>query len=595
MSSLSNSFNPSTAELNLFWSATAAELFAQWGVRNVCISPGSRNTPLILGFTRHPELDCSSHIDERSAAFFALGISRSSRIPAVLICTSGTAGANYYPAVMEASQSRTPLIVLTADRPARLVGTGANQTTRQDELFGCHVRHTCDMGLPEYGQSHLTLLLLRAWRFAMGIDPSGRKINPPGPVHLNFPFEEPLYDQNMNMQGICTLAANGLKKISDLWQYETQPGPAGSGPTLELQTVIGRIKNKKDGLIVCGKDDLTEHRESILKLGRHLQWPVLADPLSGLRYSSQPHPEWLIAGYDLFAETLDVKPDQVIRFGSKPVSKQLNRFLDRYQTQTILVDPVGRFNDDCPTVVSTAVDEFCDAACRLLPSGKTGEQCKRWMRSEADTIALADHFCRENPEFEGAWIRRIVNAVPDGSRVFVSNSMPVRDLDCWGGKVSRKFSIMANRGISGIDGIVSTALGMSHNYSGSSAHFLITGDLAFIHDVGGLAQQQRLPSALTIIVLNNQGGGIFNFLPVSQTEESLYQTYWETRHAYRLDSISNAFGCKYVKVDENADLTQLLETCSGTPGVTVMEIPVSGKRSRECALQFRRQVNLQCR
>ena len=304
------------------------------GVRHACISPGARNSSLTYAFTKKSKITCYSHVDERSSAFFGLGLAKSTQKPVVLISTSGTAPANFYPAVIEASLSRVPLIILSADRPNYLVGTGANQTIDQQNLYGIHVRYFADVGLPNKKLDVLQEKLEEAFHNAVGFDYE----IPPGPVHLNFPFDEPLIFESVAEINIPSLTSTGK-----------------SAP--EFNVEISKLTEATRPLIIAGPMEGNTHQEEIIELAAKINAPILADPISQLRYGFNS--QLVLAHYDIFLRYADIQPDLVLRFGRKPTSKVLCQLLNHWENNTILVDAWQQYNDDCPNFIQFPILNYC--------------------------------------------------------------------------------------------------------------------------------------------------------------------------------------------------------------------------------------------
>ena len=304
------------------------------GVRHACISPGSRNSSLTYAFTEKSKITCYSHVDERSSAFFGLGLAKSTQKPVVLISTSGTAPANFYPAVIEASLSRVPLIILSADRPNYLVGTGANQTIDQQNLYGIHVRYFADVGLPNKKLDVLQEKLTEAFYNAVGFDYE----IPPGPVHLNFPFDEPLMPESMGRINIPSL------KLSDY-------------PEPKFNVEIPLLTKAMQPLIITGPTEGNTFQDDIIELAGKINAPILADPISQLRFGNDS--ALILAHYDIFLRYKDIQPDLIVRFGRKPTSKVLTQLLEKWKPFTFLVDPWQKLNDDCPNFIQSQIGDYC--------------------------------------------------------------------------------------------------------------------------------------------------------------------------------------------------------------------------------------------
>ncbi|MDG4656426.1 2-succinyl-5-enolpyruvyl-6-hydroxy-3-cyclohexene-1-carboxylic-acid synthase [Ectobacillus antri] len=469
---------------------------ARGGVQDVVISPGSRSTPLALLFAEHTSIQSYLHVDERSAAFFALGIAKAKKRPVALLCTSGTAAANYFPAVTEAYHSRVPLLVLTADRPHELRDVGAPQAMNQMNLFGSFAKTFIEMALPEetlcsYARATATRAIAAAAHA------------PAGPVHVNFPLREPLLPD---------------LTLSDLWDrgsrsfaYTIVEEGVRHADEIALAQLYGKLLETEKGLIVVGDNNNDELAWAVTMLAERLQYPVLADPLSGLRSGSHDT-SYVLDCYDTFLRTWGKKPDVVIRLGAMPVSKALTQYLKKHDDAwQIVVDPGAGWRDPVLTAAQMVyMDEV--AFCRALTETKRTETVwmQTWRHINAFTKKHLQTVQTYDEMFEGRVITDMMKVLPEHATLFVSNSMPVRDADTFAFTNEKNITIAANRGINGIDGIISTALGMS---TVQKPLVLITGDLAFYHDMNGLLAAKLYGLHAIIVVVNNDGGGIFSFLP----------------------------------------------------------------------------------
>ena len=520
-------------------------MFHQLGVRHACISPGARNSPLTFAFTEHSGIKCFSHADERSSAFFALGLAKSTLKPVVLICTSGTAGANYFPAVIEASLGRVPIIILTADRPEYLVGTGANQTINQQNLFGIHVRYFFDVGLPEKDHKTLQKKIESAFNHSTGIE---FKL-PPGPVHLNFPFDEPLMPEKNEAIISPSITIKNMEK----------PEINFSIPTLEMA---------KKPIIIVGPMVGNTNEKELVQFGEKIQAPILADPLSQLRFGTEN--KIVLSNYDYFLRYKKINPDLVIRFGRKPTSKVLNQLLDKWKNNTILIDTWERFNDDCPQFIQSTIGRYCQY--QIKNCGWEGEhdwqkQLLAWEKQVCDIIM------QESVYSEGTVAKCCVESIDEGGKLFIGNSMPIRDVDMFSLTSSKKIHIYSNRGASGIDGIISSALGMCNN-SNNKNSLLLIGDVSFYHDMNGLLAS-RYGANLTIVVINNSGGGIFSFLPIANSGLENFQQYWTTDTDLKINKVADLYNCKYYFAENLNEVKKSIRESFKYKGVQIIEVKTS--------------------
>ncbi|MFX3623748.1 MAG: 2-succinyl-5-enolpyruvyl-6-hydroxy-3-cyclohexene-1-carboxylic-acid synthase [Ectobacillus sp.] len=494
-----------TEALTYYLGAFVDEL-ARLHVRDVVISPGSRSTPLALLMAEHTKIRTYLHVDERSAAFFALGIAKAKRRPVALLCTSGTAAANYMPAVSEAFHSRVPLLVLTADRPHELRDIGAPQAMNQLGLFGSFAKEFIEMALPEAAEAMCRYVRATAARAtAIALDA------PQGPVHLNFPLREPLVPDFslariwekgcLNRAEQYTAVQIGSRQISE--EY--------------VQSLAQQLSAFEKGLIVCGDQEDEAFAEAVVKLAKALQYPILADPLSKLRSGAHDKGQ-IVDCYDTFLRNEALKekwkPEVIIRFGAMPVSKALAQYIQRQTAALqITVDEAGGWRD--PALAASHMIYAEEALfCEMLAANATFKKETDWLRSWVgiNEFTRKQLYKMELYEelFEGRVITELMQLMPEKSVLFVGNSMPVRDADTFFFNNDKNIAVMANRGVNGIDGIISTALGVSTE---KSPLVLVIGDLSFYHDLNGLLAAKLHGLDATIVVVNNDGGGIFSFLP----------------------------------------------------------------------------------
>lgn len=478
----------------------------QTGVTDAVISPGSRSTPIAMVLAEHPDICVHIQVDERSAAFFALGIAKASKKPVVLLCTSGTAAANYFPAITEAKISRIPLIVLTADRPHELRDVGAPQTIDQVHLYGTHVKWFVEMALPEETNEMIRYVrTVSARAFSTAIQA------PAGPVHLNFPLREPLIPM------LDTPDLFQQKERNS--QYVSIQQATMSLSESEFDYYAGILNSAQNGIIVCGQMDDNEFAESVVAFAEKLNFPIITDPLSQLR-SGIHQQDLIIDTYDAFLRNENtrqlLKSDLIIRFGSMPVSKMLTFYLkENHQARQLVIDGAGGWRD--PAMLSTDMiycqeSVFCRELVKKIDVHKNNRFTDKWKRINEQTKKLLSRINKTEFLSEGKLFYQLSELLPEDSTVFVGNSMPIRDLDSFFHTNPKRIRIMANRGANGIDGTISTALGASTVYE---PLYLILGDLTFFHDINGLLAAKLSKLNVTILLINNNGGGIFSFLPQS--------------------------------------------------------------------------------
>ena len=534
------------------WGRIFVDELARSGLKAVCIAPGSRSTPLTVAFAEHQDVEVFSHLDERSAGFFALGRGRRTGEPTALVCTSGTAAANFHPAVIEASQARVPLLVLTADRPPELRDSGANQTIDQTDMYGDAVRWYAELPEPVPEERRVRMLRTTAARALL----ETTKV-PAGPVHLNCPFAKPLepveVPEDVPDQFEGSLAGNGRNG-----PFVRAEVPRTTLIEDEVEPIVSALETARRPLLVAGPADPTALGSTeIVELARTIGAPLLADPLSGLRFGAHVEDEVICGGYDAYVSELP-PPDVVIRVGASPTSKRLRHWLRDADARQFLVDPAGKWRE----ATFTATDLFAappeavfDALLgRLGPSARTGSHGSDWAERFRDAEerhwSLVDRaLSREtfsSKPFEGAVLATVLSVAPDPSTVFVSNSMPVRDADRFGRPRRAALAVLGNRGASGIDGITSTALG-----AGSTADeplTLVTGDLAFYHDSNGLLAIDRCSVDATIVVIDNDGGGIFHMLPIEEFDPP-FTAQFKTPHGLDFEHLADLYGLEFDRVD----------------------------------------------
>jgi 2-succinyl-5-enolpyruvyl-6-hydroxy-3-cyclohexene-1-carboxylate synthase len=487
-----------------------AEELARCGLRHAVLSPGSRSTPLALALWRQPQIETTVIVDERSAAFFAVGAAQASGAPVAILCTSGTAAANYHPAVCEADHSAVPLLVLSADRPPELRGIGAGQAIDQIKLYGSSVRWFCEVGTHEAdddGLLHLRSTACRAFAAARG-EPR------PGPVHLNIPFREPLAplpdDGAVTAVGPLALQGRGERPLTAVTPIDLEPSQ------FLLDEVAGHIAEAEIGVIVAGRQLDPELREPLAHLAGAAGYPILAEPTSQLRCG--PHDRsHVVTAYDLLLRDerfrATASPQLVLRFGEMPTSKPLRSWLAESGADQIVVDPLGDWNE--PTRTAAALlraDPTELAAGWAARLGEDRPPPAMWMAAEraarqAIEAALGAADALTEPGLQLA----LGAAYDDGELVYTASSMPIRDQEAFLPSTAADATFLSNRGANGIDGLVSSGIGAA--MASGKPTTIVTGDLGLLHDIGGLAALRDVSTPVRIVVIDNDGGGIFHFLP----------------------------------------------------------------------------------
>ncbi|MBM6618051.1 2-succinyl-5-enolpyruvyl-6-hydroxy-3-cyclohexene-1-carboxylic-acid synthase [Bacillus suaedaesalsae] len=533
------------------------------GVKHAVISPGSRSTPLALLMAEHPTLKTWINIDERSAGFFALGIAKSTQSPVALLCTSGTAAANYFPAIVEATYSRVPLIVLTADRPHELREVGAPQAINQIDMYGSYSKWFVEMAIPENTPALLNYAKTVAARAVATSDSA-----PAGVVHLNFPLREPLVP---NFNHVTWSKGDSVKKVI------TNKEEKISASVIEL---LQEVNQYEKGIIVCGPQDQEGFPKAVTELAEVLGYPILADPLSQLR-SGKHAKENVVECYDAIlkcsAAFEALKPDVVIRLGAMPVSKVLTQLISASEARYhLVVDENLGFRD--PTLKATHFlhyDEvvFCkEAATHVIAKRKAKQYLQQWIKAnEIARPILQSHV--SDFHFEGDVVRRLTSTMKPHMCLFIGNSMPIRDVDSFYFLDEKNIRILANRGANGIDGIISTALGASIE---GKRLVLLVGDITFYHDLNGLLASKLHNLPITIVVVNNNGGGIFSFLPQAK-EEKHFELLFGTPMDLDFEKVVNMYGGRFKRVQSWSEYEdQLLESYEANQ-LTVIEVPTASR------------------
>ena len=564
---------------------------ARAGVRDVCVSPGSRSAPLVSALVAHGGLRLWSHVDERSGGFFALGLARASRTPVAIVCTSGTAVANLFPAVVEAFHARVPLVVLTADRPPELRDCGAGQTIDQLGIFGSHVRWFCELGTPDAtlaAMRHVRAVACRAVATARGETGSV-----PGPVHVNLPFRDPLDPRPVpgDVADALLAAPAGRGRDGAPW---TQVGRARATVESEaLEEIAALLRASRRPLVVAGPMDDGDPAvvPAVAGLCAALDAPLVAEVASNLRRA--PATRFLVDAHDAVVRAPSfgagggpMCPDAVLRIGPVPTSKALATWLATLDdVPQIVIDPSATWADPtslathllvgAPSVVCTSLAARL-GALRALARGRRDVEADwraRWQEAGerargAIEAALAPSAA--TALFEAHAVRVIADVVPAGALLCAGNSLAVRAVDAfWPGSVEPP-RVLANRGANGIDGFVSTVLGAA---AADPARPVVgvCGDLTFCHDLGGLAAARRHGVRAVLVVLNNDGGGIFDHLPIAAHRDG-YEEQFATPHGLDFAPVAGMFGCSFERVTDVGVLADAVARGLAAPCTTVVEV-----------------------
>ncbi|MEZ5413776.1 MAG: 2-succinyl-5-enolpyruvyl-6-hydroxy-3-cyclohexene-1-carboxylic-acid synthase [Opitutaceae bacterium] len=548
---------------NTLWAGVIIETLWRCGVRQAVVSPGSRSTPLTMALANHSGMEAIPVLDERSAAFFALGLARKGNAPVVLVCTSGTAGANYYPAVIEAQESGVPLLVLTADRPPEMRACASGQTIDQQKLYGAHVNLDFELAVPEAKLALLSYVrqtIAQACRSTL--QPQA------GPVHVNVPFRDPLVPIDDGS------AAAMAPAVGESFFSHLEP----AAPMIAGQTKLWQRAISARGLIVAGPDQVADpagYTFKVTRLAKQLGWPILADGLSPLRHFPSTGVT-VITAYDTIlrnaAAARDLMPRYVLCLGDWPTSKVLRGWIESSGAEIVLVsrrhdnrDALhGRTRQICaPVEVLTA----------LVRKPQPGTYAATWSRAESTVRAAMLAASRpRGAVFEGDVVPTLAGVLPQGTSVFVASSMPVRDVEYFWPATGRGYHFYFNRGANGIDGTLSTALGVAHQ--GQPA-VLLTGDLAFLHDTNGLLLAGKLRGSLTVVLINNHGGGIFEHLPIAGFNPP-FEDFFATPQSVDFAKLCDAHGVAHRFVRTLGELKKAVAKLPAT-GVRVLEVRTDRK------------------
>ncbi|WP_016950051.1 2-succinyl-5-enolpyruvyl-6-hydroxy-3-cyclohexene-1-carboxylic-acid synthase [Anabaena sp. PCC 7108] len=548
--------------LNQLWSYVLTETLKRLGLNCAVICPGSRSTPLTLAFVQQtPEIEAIPILDERSAAFFALGQAKATGKPVVLVCTSGTAGANFYPAVIEARESRVPLLILTTDRPAELRDCHSGQTIDQVKLYGNYPNWQTELATPVADMEMLSYLrqtVIYAWERCQF--PDG------GAVHLNIPFRDPLAP-----------LPDGINFTLDVEDFFSG---IVSTP-LPITHYQLPITHDQKGIIIAGVAQPKapeEYCRAIAQLSQSLQWPVLAEGLSPVRNYADLNP-YLISTYDIILRNpqlaQELTPEMVIQIGEMPTSKELRNWLIATKPQRWIIDSCDQNLDPLhgkTTHLRTSIEYLKTENWKL--GNKNLEYLQKWCDVEAKVRKNIDdnlENMEELIESKAAWL--ISQFLPPETPLFIANSMPVRDVEFFWKPNNLRIKPYFNRGANGIDGTLSTALGIAHHQKSS---VMLTGDLALLHDTNGFLIRNKFIGNLIIILINNNGGGIFEMLPVAKFDPP-FEEFFATPQNIDFAQLCATYNVQHELINSWEDLQERLKVLPKT-GIRVLEIKTNRKR-----------------
>lgn len=561
---------------NTVWASILVETLQRLGLKTAVICPGSRSTPLAIAFAQHDQIEAIPILDERSAGFFALGVAKATGCPVVLVCTSGTAGANFYPAVIEAKESRVPLLVLTADRPPEMRDCHSGQTIDQLKLYGNYPNWQTELAVPSWELAMLNYLrqtIIHAWE---------RVLFPtPGAVHLNIPFRDPL----------APLEQSETSQLTDILQldhffaiFNHNAHPHAFNQSQQFLSYWQEWQSCQQGIIIAGSaqpQEAEKYCKAIAFLSTTLNLPVLAEGLSPVRNYAQLNPN-LISTYDLILRNRkladQLRPKMVIQIGELPISKELRAWLDETQPQRWIVDPSHHNFDPLHGQTIHLRTNIESLVAHILPTmGELGSSnssyLKDWHQAEIKVRSAIDQkMTCINHFFEGkaAWL--LSQILPENTPLFIANSMPVRDVEFFWQVNNLGIQPYFNRGANGIDGTLSTALGMAHRNQSS---VMLTGDLALLHDTNGFLLRNKFVGHLTIILINNNGGGIFEMLPISHFEPP-FEEFFATPQDINFAKLCCTYGVEHQIIKSWSQFQELLKLLP-TKSIRVLELQTNRK------------------
>ncbi len=529
--------------INELWAYLIIEELTRQGITYFCLAPGSRSTPLTVAIAKNPKAIPRIHYDERGLAFHALGYAKGSKKPAVIVVTSGTAVVNLFPAIVEASQDNVPLIILSADRPPELRSTGANQSIDQIKIFGDYVRYQFDLPCPNEQTAQKFVLSTTAYiAFKAG--------SSSGPVQLNCMFKEPFFEDK-----VCPFDA-----YTNSWLQSSNPYTEYHESFLTKESArkyASLLNPSKNGIIILGPIDNDSDLTAIIKVAKKLQWPIFPDIQSGMRTGYPQSP--FIPYHDLLLKSKNLEDvDIVLQLGERFVSKSLLQYLENKPTITLLVSKYPFKYDPLHQVNHRFIFDpilFCQKILDHLPQNPSNNRLSSLkMNSQKIHEKLNMHFSEDQSLTEPGLVRWIMQHIPNNYGLFIASSMPIRDANFFSCQNSRKINLYTNRGASGIDGNLATAFGIAQG--SKQPMVILIGDLACLHDLNSLSLIHENERPCIIVVVNNQGGGIFSFLPISK-QSNIFEKHFATPHEYSFRDASMQFNIDYSLIQTYQDLTTI--------------------------------------
>jgi len=567
--------------LNYLWSKFFVDQLAFFGLKNVCISPGSRSTPLTTAFAKNKKIKKYVIVDERSSAFFALGLAKRSQQPVAIVTTSGTAAANLYPAIIESYLQRIPLIVCTTDRPSYLRNTGANQTINQNNLYKNHIRFFKDVQLPTLSlKSFKSLQKIISDSYLTAITKDT------GPVNINFQFEKPLEKSISDIK----VDTDFIAKLSTLLSPVLPISHSVLTSAKNFMQIVKKVNLHDKGIILVGWDNYSKtFVNDLIKLSVKSGFPILADGASGI-YLKSEHKN-IIVNHQAFLRsekfTKAHSPEIIIQFGNAPTSNTMLNFVSNSRAYKIGVNSFGERKDSGKKfnkLISAEPGEFCLALSKKINRRKV----KSYLSVFKDVDNITENFkekffSRVKINEELAILNKVIESLPKKSNLFVTNSLPIRDLEFFKKKSKNNINLFVNRGASGIDGINSTAAGITAFSKDPTV--LVTGDLSFSHDTNGLHTIAKYKIPLTIVLINNGGGAIFNMLPIGK-EEKLFDDYFFTPLNIQFKDLIKTYNGKYLFANSFSSLQSKLKHSIEHKEFSVIELKTDYKKGSKLRKEY---------
>lgn len=558
---------------NILWATLFTDFLVKSGVKYACISPGSRSTPLTFAIASEKKIKSFPVVDERTSGFLALGIAKATNSPVVIVTTSGTATAELYPAIIEAYQSRVQLIICTADRPDYLRNTGSNQTINQKNIYKNHIRFFAELPLPFPDKKNLKILLTSAYEAIIT-----SILFDKGPVHLNFQFEKPFEPDS-----ITDTVDESLLEFADSFS-----GSLLSGKALTIDNLKSEIKVRSIDLITVGAGLFDKRFIQLLsKLSAKLNIPIFADANSGLRFSKKEIPN-LISNYEALVRRKDFKkfflPGIVIHFGRSLTSQNLEDFIVQSKAKRIVVNEHGdRFDSTKKAKIIKSQPEVFIEELLNKKLEKSSSDILNYLRDSNNKIESVKEKIFENSLNEVNVILQLLELIPEDSNLFIGNSLPVRYLDFYAPIQNKKINVFQNRGASGIDGIISTAIGVA--LASGKQTYLVIGDLSFYYDLNALLLAKKFAIPIKIILINNNGGRIFNYLPISKQKE-IFQKYFVTPVNIDFKKISESFGVSYELIKSLNEYKKLIVNSNKSNSCLILEVRTDSNFTKSLKEKF---------